>query len=97
MKSEWLNSVLSGNSESKTEKTNIKENINISGNSLDLIFKKIEERMALIEIKEKINTNKSSLDSIFKKIEERMALMETKLIKVNEFDINIINIILLIQ
>jgi hypothetical protein len=51
LKSERLNLVLSRNSEIKTKKTNIKEKINISGSSLDLILKKMEERIALIEMK----------------------------------------------
>jgi hypothetical protein len=97
LKSERLNSALSGNSESKTEKTDTKENINTSGSSLDSTLKKMEERMASMETKENINTSGSSLDSTLKKMEERMASMETKLAKVDELDINVANITLLIQ
>jgi hypothetical protein len=60
---------------------------------LDSTLKKIEERITSIE---KININRSPLDSILKKIKERIASMNTKLIKVDELNINIANISLLV-
>jgi hypothetical protein len=71
---------------------------------LDSTLKKIEERITSIE---KININRSPLDSILKKIKERIASIETKmkqridsmntkLIKVDELNINIANISLLV-
>jgi hypothetical protein len=61
LKLKRLNLILLRNSEIKTKKTNIKEKINTSKSSLDLILKKIKEKIALIEIK-LIKVNKLNIN-----------------------------------